>query len=157
MITKDELFKHTENKDGNKVRIDKNIRCSENKSEYLYINKSGHRVAKIKVDGALVAATDTKKCDYLLVNWNSTHSLFIELKGSDVKKAICQINTTLDLLWTSLKGMGMSVAHARIVLSKTPRPNLMPIEKRKLDLRLKAKEYGFGTIKVQSEKMLETF
>jgi len=156
MITKDELFKHTENKDGNKVRIDKNIRCSENKSEYLYVNKSEHHVAKIKVDGALISATDTKKCDYLLINWNGGVAFFVELKGSDFNQAISQINATLDLIWSDIKEMGIRVPNARIVLSKSPVPGIQNSpQRRQFDARLK--KCGGGKLMHATRQMTETF
>ena len=157
MITKSELLTHTENKTGGNVRVDNVVVCPENKSTYRYVNNARQCVAKIRVDGGLIRNTGTKKCDWLVINWDLAHSFFIELKGSDIRKAISQINVTLDLLWSDVKKTGIDVAHARIVLSKTPRPNLMPNEKRKLEIRLKDKEYGGGTVKVQSEQMTETF
>jgi hypothetical protein len=162
MVTADDLFTHTENKTGDRknVRIDSTIVCSDKRSKsiYRYINQSRHQIAKIHVDGGLISDTRTKKCDWLLVNKDSATAFFIELKGSNLTRAIEQINTTLDLLWTDIKKTGIRTAHARIVLSKIPRPHLMPNEKRKLEKRLKENEYGNGTVKTEPPKeMSETF
>jgi len=162
MVTKAGLFAHTDNKTNGDVRVDKEIVCDDKKSRsksiYRYINKSRQRVAKIRIDDGLVPDQRTKKCDYLVVNWDSAHSFFIELKGSNLTRAIAQINATLDLLWSDIKKMGIHTAHARIVLSKIPRPHLMPNEKRILEKRLKKNEYGSGTVKTEPPKeMSETF
>jgi hypothetical protein len=159
MITKTELLKHTENKTGKDVRVDNEIVCSENKSTYRYVNKSRQHVAKIKVDGGLVPSTDTKKCDWLLINWDSAHSFFVELKGCDVKKAIDQINATLDLLWADVKTMGIGIAHARIVLSKTPNPNFIRSEQRILEKRLKLCSHGAvkNLVKIGTTEITDTF
>jgi hypothetical protein len=161
MVTETELSTHTENKtnDGKGVRIDGEIVCrdKQSKSTYRYINKSRQSVAKIRVDDGIVPDKRTKKCDYLVVNWDLAHSFFIELKGNNLARAIEQINATLDLLWTDIKKMGICAAHARIVLSKTPRPNLMPIEKRILELRLKTSKYGGGNVKIGTIVIVDTF
>jgi len=68
MVTKTELFVHTENKDGDDVRIDSEVVCHEKQSTYRYINKIGQRVAKIRVDGDLVRSGSIEKCDWLLIN-----------------------------------------------------------------------------------------
>jgi len=153
MVTKTELFTHTENKDGDDVRIDSEIVCHERQSTYRYINQAGQRIARIRVDGGLVQDTNVEKCDWLLINWDSNHSFFIELKGSDVKKAIRQINATLDWFWLDINGMGIRVAHARIVPGKVPRPDFVRNDRRKLELRLK--QYGYGTVKIQAREMTE--
>ena len=162
MVTTDDLFTHTENKtgDGKSVRIDNTIVCSDKRSKsiYRYINQSRQSVAKIRVDGGLVSDTSTKKCDWLLVNKDSATAFFIELKGSNLTRAIEQINATLDLLWTGIKKTGIRTANARIVLSKIPRPHHMSNDKRILEQRLKKNEYGGGTVRIEPPKeMPETF
>jgi hypothetical protein len=74
-----------------------------------------------------------------------------------VKKAIAQINATLDLLWTDVKKMEVGIAHARIVLSKTPNPNFIRNERRILEMRLKENLYGGGTVNIKSTEITDTF
>jgi len=151
---------HTENRIGDNVRVDSEIVCRENKSEYRYINNAKQRVAKIKVDGGLVPSKhNTIKCDYLVINWDSATSFFIELKGSDVRKAISQIIATLGLLWSDISGMGICVAHARIVPTKHQKPDIIHNQQRQLEQMLK-KCNGKPVTKpilIQSNRMIEAF
>ena len=126
MLTRTDFDRNTENlnRDGN-VRIDSTIVCSEKKSTYRYSNNSQRRVAKIKIDGGLIAAQDREKCDWLLVNWGDGISFFIELKGSDLFKAISQITSTIRQIWNDLSTLNdspVTTANARIVLSKNQWP-----------------------------------
>ena len=55
-------------------------------------NKNRHMIRQFKVDGEVVAAGDmSPRCDYLLLNDDAKTSYYIELKGSDLVKAIEQI------------------------------------------------------------------
>jgi hypothetical protein len=108
--------KHTENIDNLKQST---IVCKENKSTYQYNNKSQYRVAKIKIDGGLLANKNIEKCDWLLVNWDNGVSYFIELKGCGFAKAITQVQSTLDTLLSSLRDLNVSVVNVRIVTTKT--------------------------------------
>jgi len=71
-----------------------------------------------------------------------------------VKKAIRQINATLDWLWLDINGTGIRVGHARIVPSKVPRPDFVRNDQRKLEQRLK--QCGNGTVKIQARAMTES-
>ena len=157
MPTKAELFKHTENKKGRYVRIDNAIVCRDkrSKSTYRYINQFRHHVAKIRVDNGLVQNSSAQKCDWLLINWDSAHSFFVEIKGSDVKTAIEQIKATLNLLWSDINKMGINVAHIRIVVTRVPVPNL--VSQKKQELKIYLKRYGSGTPDIQSQEMVDTF
>lgn len=162
MVTEAELLAHTENKINGDVRIDNKIVCREKQSTYCYINQSRHRVAKIDVDGGLVKDKKVEQCDYLLINWDSHHSFFIELKGSDVRKAISQIIATLDLLWADISNIGICVAHVRIIPTKAPRPDLIHNQRRDLEQRLKQCNGGYHKIKeklvdIKVKVMVETF
>ncbi|MDR2115367.1 MAG: hypothetical protein LBP87_03190 [Planctomycetaceae bacterium] len=69
----------------------------------------------------MISDQNTLKYDYLLLNHteiNGTthyHSIFIELKGSDLTRAYQQISATIERFNNHLKG---SKLHARVVLSK---------------------------------------
>ncbi|MDR2755294.1 MAG: hypothetical protein LBC20_06270 [Planctomycetaceae bacterium] len=100
------------------------IVCEERASKYVYKYKSGETLLKLHVDGGLISDQNILKCDYLLLNYTTInektcyHSIFIELKGSDLTHACKQIWTTIENLGNDLKG---SKLHARIVLSKVPK------------------------------------
>ncbi|MDR0704001.1 MAG: hypothetical protein LBF88_03350 [Planctomycetaceae bacterium] len=103
------------------------IVCEEKASKYIYKYKSGEKFLRLQVDGGLISDQNTLKCDYLLLNYTKInkithyHSIFIELKGSDLTHACEQILATIESLNNNLKG---SILHARIVLSKVPKPNV---------------------------------
>jgi hypothetical protein len=103
------------------------IVCEERASKYIYKNKRDEKFMKLQIDGGLISDQNTLKCDYLLLNHTELngkthyHSIFIELKGSDLTHACKQILATIESLNNNLKG---SLLHARIVLSKVPKPNV---------------------------------
>ena len=60
-------------------------------------------IRQFKVDGEVVAAGDmSPRCDYLLLNDDAKTSYYIELKGSDLVKAIEQIETTVAMIAPSI-------------------------------------------------------
>lgn len=69
---------------------------AENRCTHVGKNKNRHMIRQFKVDGEVVAAGDmSPRCDYLLLNDDAKTSYYIELKGSDLVKAIEQIETTV--------------------------------------------------------------
>jgi hypothetical protein len=114
-MNKADFDKHTENIDNLKQSI---IVCKENRSTYKYNNKSQYCVAKIKVDGGLLANKEIKKCDWLLINWDNGVSYFIELKGCDFRKAMEQIESSLNILLSDLSKLKVTVVNVRIVTTK---------------------------------------
>ncbi|MDR2345558.1 MAG: hypothetical protein LBE18_05780 [Planctomycetaceae bacterium] len=115
-MEKKDFDNHTENIDYLKQSV---IVCRENKSTYKYNNKSQYCVAKIKVDGGLLPNKEIKKCDWLLVNWDNGVSYFIELKGRDFRKAIEQIESSINRLLSDLSKLKVTVVNVRIVTTKT--------------------------------------
>lgn len=67
------------------------IKCKECRSELLIINESKEIVKKTKLDNTVF--TDKECCDYLIRTGKK--SFFIELKGTDIKKALSQLKSTL--------------------------------------------------------------
>ncbi len=83
------------------------------------------------IDGNIIVQSES--CDYLIFDVNNSVAYFIELKGSDLSKAIKQIDTTVEIFKNQLANC---VVNARIVIGKVTTPNLrdsaMAIFERKL-------------------------
>ena len=74
---------------------DPNIVVKEKRSSFQLRNPQRLSIKKIQVDGCLID-DDRERCDWLLVVGNdNTRALYIELKGSDIDKAIKQLTATL--------------------------------------------------------------
>ncbi|MDR0610987.1 MAG: hypothetical protein LBG58_12815 [Planctomycetaceae bacterium] len=159
MFTKENLYKNTENLDTNgNVRIDMTIVCKERNSEYRYHNRLQKHVAKIKIDGGLIS-NDQERCDWLLINWDDGILFFIELKGSDLWKAVSQIQTTIDTVKTNmLQQFSFKNINVRIILSKNQRPDYKNDARyKKLEQLIKEKIGNIrnGNIRIESRQMQE--
>lgn len=75
----------------------------ENGCRHTGINDQRHEIRQFKVDGGIIQGTTVSRCDYLVVNDTARRAYFIELKGSDVKKAMGQIDNTIAMV-RDLKG-----------------------------------------------------
>ncbi len=95
--------------------------AEENRMKYILENNNRKEICKIKVDDGYIQNETIKKCDYLFLNCQDNIALFIELKGSDLFKAINQINTSIDYFIDNLTDFSIN---ARIVLTKVNVPNL---------------------------------
>ena len=88
----------------------------ENGCKHIGINERRHEVRQFKVDGDILPTGKAPlRCDYLVVNDTARRTYFIELKGSDVKKAMGQLDNTLAMV-RDLKGYA---AFLRIVFRGT--------------------------------------
>lgn len=104
-------------------------------SEYRLMNESRKKVDKYIVDNCLLRAKKRdEKCDYLFVVKEIKEIYFIECKGSDVLKAVKQIDSSLDLL---IGEFNEYISKARIVPSRVYGPDLRHREYKKLRERLK--------------------
>lgn len=71
----------------------------ENHCKHIGDNPNGKYVRQIKVDGDVFPpGKEPKRCDYLLLNDTDKISYYIELKGSDIRTAIEQIDSTVSLI-----------------------------------------------------------
>ena len=79
---------------------------SENGCRHVGKNINRQSIRHFKVDGEIFKGPGEERCDVLLLNDESTPktSYYIELKGSDLPKAIRQIENTIKLLSPSLRG-----------------------------------------------------
>lgn len=125
------------------------VTCTDRGSStrYIYSNRSLDKLTKYRVDGCLII--DGAKCDYLLLNCDKKKSYFIELKGSDLIRAVEQIDRTIDLLKAMISDFSIS---ARIVLTRVNTTDLSNSQ----FLRLEKKVKGLnGDLKKQSQEMTE--
>lgn len=76
---------------------------SENGCTHVGKNTSREHIRQFQVDGGVIPknASDPR-CDYLLLNDDKKTARYIELKGSDIEKAISQIENTIKLLHPSI-------------------------------------------------------
>jgi hypothetical protein len=90
------------------------IVITENKTTYKALNKAGKEFNHFKVEDNLITGNESKCDDLLLGCGYPKQAYFIELKGSDLTKAIDQLKSSIDKLKGRLDGYKL---HARIVLS----------------------------------------
>ncbi|HPK60275.1 MAG TPA: hypothetical protein PK592_05195 [Candidatus Cloacimonas sp.] len=55
-------------------------------------------IVKVWIDGCLIPDQDKKKCDYMFIIPEGKVLIMVECKGNDVKKAIEQIRSTIQIL-----------------------------------------------------------
>ena len=77
---------------------------SENGCRHIGNNVRRQYIRHFKIDGEVFRSSGEERCDYLLVNDDAKTSYYIELKGSDLSKAIRQIENTIKLIAPSLSG-----------------------------------------------------
>jgi hypothetical protein len=128
------------------------ISLREIRSEYRFEPKSPKEVTVYKVDKGLLIDND-EKCDWLLLNFTDNQGFFIELKGTNLGKALDQLNATLDKLAAKLRGSMSGVRlYCRIVVKKVGQPDIPNRERKRLERRIES--FG-GTLEVQSQKFIE--
>lgn len=75
----------------------------ENRCKHIGINKARDDVRQYQIDGGVLPkGEDPERCDYLLLNDSNQRAYFIELKGSDISKAISQIETSVKMIKASI-------------------------------------------------------
>lgn len=77
------------------TKRDPRIVLQEKRSKITFINASREDVVVVTVDGC--AITNSIRCDYLVID-KLSKEYYIELKGSDVKHAVSQIEQTIAAL-----------------------------------------------------------
>jgi len=78
---------------------DKLIVCEENKRKITFVNSDETEVEKVKVDGCEITDNNVNKCDYLVIK--NAIERYVELKGGDIRHAIKQISSTINILSTN--------------------------------------------------------
>lgn len=100
------------------------------KSKYLIDNKSKSTYSVIDIENCVYKGKDNDtKCDFALITDSSVY--YIELKGSDVKKGIEQILSTMSETEKCFKGLSKKT---RLVVTKFTKPDLAKKTKQYKDL-----------------------
>ena len=131
-------------KDGNPETTNNPIiTCSEKRSKYIADNPGRKMNCKIRIDGALIKIKNVSKCDYGLWVDDGNRMILIELKGSDVKKALKQLCSTYEIFQKRFVNEDFSYSY-RIVPTRVTTPNLQEhvkkLRKRGYDLIIRTKE-----------------
>lgn len=97
------------------------IVVEEHKKRYILQN-NGDVVAVYQVDGQMIASADMIKCDNMIVDASVLLAVLVELKGTDLRHALGQIETTYGFVLSALQRHRL---YGRIVTSaRTNVPNL---------------------------------
>lgn len=86
---------------------------TENRCTHIAETPQSHCVRQFKVDGEVFpfGGNGPKRCDYLLLDDSAGHAYYIELKGSDIRRAIQQVESSITEINPSI---GYEV-HCRII------------------------------------------
>ena len=98
------------------------------------INKNRCNVTQYKIDGVVIKGESA--CDFLLINEESRVAYLIELKGSDLVKAVRQLEVTEDMLRRELSPYTVQY---RIVANKCKTQEIRSSEYRKYQIRWKGR------------------
>lgn len=103
-----------------KCKIDQATIVSKEFGNYhILYNRSGNPVFQFHIDGEIGCAVSGERCDYIVEveKQPQSYAYVIELKGSDLNKAIGQIQSTVNIFREKLKGYRIL---PRIVIHKVP-------------------------------------
>lgn len=133
------------------------VKCEEKKKQYTLVNTKKKTVISYKMDGGIVhmdasVPEQTARCDYLyVINDEKPTAVLTELKGVDVKKAMNQIKSTLDLFDGFFQKC--SKVYGRIVVSSSV-PRIRATSEY-VKLQRKLKDSYSGNLKIGELKMKE--
>ena len=120
------------------------ITCAEKRSRYIARNPNRKLNCKIRIDNALIKGNDISKCDYGLWVDEGNRMILIELKGSDVEKALEQLFSTHAIFKSRFKEEQFSYSF-RVVPTRVTTPNLQErikqFKKRGFDLQIQTIEF----------------
>lgn len=97
----------------------KKVVSVEKKNEHILLNESGWDVYQFHIDGGIVQSSFGERCDYIVeVDMvPKPKAYIIELKGSDLEKAISQIIVTMNIFKNQLSGYTQL---PRIIMRRVP-------------------------------------
>ena len=117
------------------------LRDKKGKSQFLVNNPNRYQVCCLLIDGCLIESQEEEKTDFLLLKCpkkeidESSIAFFVELKGSNLIKAVRQINNSLNILLPKLGEY--SIINGRIVTTRIDKIDLGHTEYKALEKRLK--------------------
>jgi hypothetical protein len=77
---------------------------AENQCRHIGLNPERNQIRQFKLDGEVLDAKNpAQRCDYLLLNDTKQTAYYIELKGSDLVKAIAQIEASVEQITSSIQ------------------------------------------------------
>ncbi|MCP2025739.1 ribosome maturation factor RimP [Flavobacterium sp. HSC-32F16] len=75
---------------------------------------------KIRIDDCLITSKQVQKCDFGFVRHLNNDFYFIELKGKDVKIALCQIISTISIFESTIIRIPKDKRFGFIISSRNP-------------------------------------
>ncbi len=122
------------------------VKDKKNPQKMIFSNPHGISVEKISVDGCYITDQAEEKCDFLI---RTALEHYVELKGSDPKKALSQILNTIKLIGdkSTISKLGF------IICNRVPRAStsnqLLEATARKngLILKIKTAQYEHTLVK----------
>lgn len=87
-------------------------KAEERGKSIVFHNKNNHDVICYRLDGGVIDTTTMIKCDNLILFPEDLQAVFIELKGTDIEKAIKQIENAINIMGRDINFYDW---HARIV------------------------------------------
>ncbi|MEY4539741.1 MAG: hypothetical protein RLZZ306_1498 [Bacteroidota bacterium] len=126
------------------------------KSQFLVNNPNRFKVCCLLIDGCLIESQEEEKTDFLLLKCpekgddKTSIAYLVELKGSDLIKAVRQINNSLNILLPKLGEY--SIINGRIVTTRIDKIDLGHTDYKALGKRLKKLN---GTLEQKSILMEE--
>ena len=119
----------------------KKIVLSERKAKLIFLNNSKMTHRKIKIDNCVI--TDGLRCDYLFIT-DKNSEYYIELKGSDVKQGIKQLERTIEYIQSSnrSKRTAVIIYNLRCPITTTEIQNYKKIFKVRFKISLEIKKSG---------------
>lgn len=97
---------------------DKSKAASENNKQFKI--DSNEDFTRLRIDNNIITSSSIEKCDYGFVRHSNDDFYFVELKGSDINKALNQIISTINYFNTNLIAIPKSKRLGFIVSSKVP-------------------------------------
>ncbi len=132
------------------------LKDKKGKSQFLVNNPNRYNVCCLLIDGCLIESQEEEKTDFLLLKCPKKEddmtsiAYFVELKGSNLVKAVRQINNSLNILLPKLEEY--SIINGRIVTTRVDKIDLGHTDYRALMKRLKKLN---GTLEQKSIQMEE--
>ena len=92
--------------------------ASENGKRFEII--SNEDFVKIRIDNCLISSQQVQKCDFGFVRHSSYEFYFVELKGKDVKIALNQLISTINIFESNFVKISKDKRYGFIISSRNP-------------------------------------